>query len=324
MKRLPALIICILFVGYASANSDIGKMEPAIIEVGKLYPTPADTAPPMIDETHTEPGEKCKYPGNIELAIALAGDQNLAYWCHPMVSLHDVVTSWHSKFATLTRTDYDGYTTFEWNQIRTALANLVQVTSTADKTPYWKFLATGIDGQIWTSGLESNLRVLRSQNIEIPMLGRDATTRAAIRLLIANKTLLGKYAPPTTPNGGIGNLTLKQLYHTPADPNLFSDEQVRFVDNTIEIGLLRTTQIINLGCLETHEIDPEEAKKLLDPDVLREWVQSEEEMNVVEIFRAAGNPYCCKVATRICQVAGSGSCNSCGTYCCLAGTTWCP
>lgn len=109
--------------------------------------------------------------------------------------------------------------------------------------------------------------------------------------------------------GGLGNLTFKELFYTPAHPDHYSDSMLQMIVNAQYAGLIPLPE---MDCEATPFIDPAlySAEKYEPSEIIRLMVANEK--------------CCCRTARTCSGQLPPANCNTCSTYCCLAGVTWCP
>ncbi|MBP8129904.1 MAG: hypothetical protein KA184_10040 [Candidatus Hydrogenedentes bacterium] len=128
--------------------------------------------------------------------------------------------------------------------------------------------------------VRAKLNALEKMGVDLPFLHPLAVDRTTFDNIV--QTLLDM---------GFGGMDLYALYHTPADPAVFSDAHIDAIDAALDAKILRFGDIDFLCVTE----DGASAK--------------------------AAN-MCCSKTTRKCLSCSGMSCSMCGLYCCL-GSSWC-
>lgn len=268
---------------------------PVVSMIGATYDTPADIPPPNVPIV--TPG--CQYEDSLRFTIKLtqeASGQRQTYlsWLHPQTLAYFVVSGWKSNFATLSASEYPG---INWPEASAALGQL-ETALDGSSLPFWRIftLDTSVPQPVY-----QGLRRLATAGMQLPFLALTDQAKNDMLQLFLQSNFLSLFS-----QGGVGNLTMQEFYHTPADPETVSDDQVSQVISAINIGFFRTDFVVQC-----------------QSDVVAASYPGAAASEKSSIHLATAN-MCCSKTTRVCVSFAGLTCNMCGSFCCLGGANWCP
>jgi hypothetical protein len=270
----------------------------------------------IVPDKNTLPEEYSPGCGDYQVAIrysiAITGNQNFLYVFDPTTTLKALVDEWLANAGRLVSADYPDDPATNWSLV--AANSALQAIST-------QITASGHGNVIFSTYIQSP-DVYRDVQLlldpfkatyapAIGYIGFDVAKLPALATLLKQTGLLH----PLTVRG-IGDMTLRNLYYTPAlskelagiGKPFIDDDTVNIVHEAQELGLL----MVPARCSDRVPEDPAF-------------------LEAHEAEMLSQTPYCCCNNSehigsyRKCKYIplGTPSCNTCGTACCLAGVSWC-
>lgn len=233
---------------------------------------------PSKDEAKALPKGYCGYGAKVRVTYSLFQGQTLGYLFAADTKAKDVFTGWKRNADRLD--DSSGLGNAYLALLKQRGVELEQASAgLGDSVTYRSLFTSG--AAALPQPVLAKLNALEQMGVDLPFLHPvDTTTFDNIV-----KNLLDM---------GFGGMDLYALYHTPADPAIFSDAHIDAIDAALDAKILRFGSIDFL-CTSA------------DGD---------------EMVPKAAN-MCCSKTTRKCVQYSGLSCSMCGTYCCLA-SNWCP
>ncbi len=295
------VMLASLTVASGAFGTDIWDRISADVTARKAY----EKVPTGENATWIKPGNRLptnenpecgKYGDLFRFSFAIAGEHNFLHLLDPATTLQSVVADWKKIADGLTKNDYPDTPTWSLGAAKTKLDEIIAELAKGGDIKFSDYL------KVHDSYPDVRKLLTDFRNVFAPGLGCiGLNTQAEINKLAVLLGDGGLLLP--LKESGIGDMTLTQLYHTPAVSRdmagtgpYISDMTISIVAQAQEIGLLVVPK----------ECGSNEA-------------------------RAAVVPSCCcnnvnhgaKYRTCTPLTGGGTNCNTCGTACCLAGVTWC-
>lgn len=292
MRKLLCLT-CLILAGVASADVDFSDVIDAI---GATYETP-EAIPPSNAEV-VSPG--CRYDDSTRFTVDLTKAQNGArqtylFWLHPKTLARAVVHQWLVNFQSLSGNDYPAV---DWATAGATLNRLEDLLS-QQQVAFWKVFTVQSDV---SPEIMDQFQRLDSAGLQLPYLRLTEGARIQMHQFFMTSNFLSLFN-----QGGLGNLTLDDFFHTPADPATVSDDQITQMITAINLGFFRRDFIID-------------CEKNSTTAALHVTSERGKGGNV----HLAVSNMCCSKVTRTCVSLNGLVCTMCSTFCCLGGVNFCP
>lgn len=294
MRLITFLAVCIMAY-CAPARADV-EVTDIVAQIGAVYATPADIPPSNVPLV--TPG--CTYEPTIRFTIELTKPNNgprqtFLYWLHPDTKAYDVISQWLANFQSLDGSSFLG---IDWANASGALHRLEGLLH-GSSIPYWRMYT---DPESLSADVLAQLVRLRDAGMQLPCLQMSNDGRTTMLNFFNTSRFLDLFG-----QGGLGNLTMEEFYHSPADPATVSNSQIDLVVNAIEFGFFRQNAVVEC-----------------DSTVVMSALHAQANAQSGADVRFAVNNTCCNKATRVCVSYVGLNCVMCSSFCCLGGVNWCP
>jgi len=244
-----------------------------VVTVAVVFIAGCQTCPDKAEAAQALPKGHCGYGPNVRLTYSLFYGQTIEFLFAPDTPAKDVIAGWKANADKMGGAV--GFPPGFIQSLKQRANELHQSAAGLNATVTYRSLFTGGAAAL-PQPVVAKLKALEQLGADLPFLNPvDPVEFDAIvqDLLDMN----------------FGKMDLYALYHTPADPAVFTDVQIEAIANAIEKKVLRAGQV-DFAC--------------------------------ADVTAKAAN-MCCHKTTRVCVAYPGRSCSMCGLYCCLA-SNWCP